>query len=593
MSRKAKKPQPPSTLDLACRALKEHPAFRGLLRDPIAAGPDTVELSSADFAVVNGLGALYVNAKRRLDVDEWQWVLAHAVLHLGLGHVHCGAERQPAQPDPIDVAAACVEVNRFLAGLDIGRAPKALPDMPRDERDVLARRWRRDGLPDEFRDIGTTAHGPDFLDAHCFHPHGMHTDWEGAFAAGLAHAVTGAVDVAGGGDGDPGRRKRAWDRALSWFVSSYPLLGGIASGMRIVADPDVARNAEISVAAIDPGLGEIYVNPHIEMDEEEWRFVLAHEMLHAALRHPDRIGRRDPYLFNVACDYVINGWLVEMRVGAMPSGALYDAALAGMTAEEIYDRIATDLRRLRRLSTLGGKGKPDMLAHSLPGRVGDGTDLDEFYRRALLTGFDYQSRAGRGLLPAGLVEEIKALEQPPLPWDAKLAQWFEEFVPAAQPIRSYARASRRQAASPDIPRPGRYLPDEPTARATFGVVLDTSASMDRRLLGKALGAIASYAASRDVVAARVVYCDAAPYDAGYLSPDDLAGRVRLSGRGGTVLQPAITLLDNAEDFPSGAPVLVITDGWCDPLRIRREHAYLVPQGARLPFQARGPVFVFK
>lgn len=117
--------------------------------------------------------------------------------------------------------------------------------------------------------------------------------------------------------------------------------------------------------------------------------------------------------------------------------------------------------------------------------------------------------------------------------------------------------------------------------------------MDRRLLGKALGAIASYAASRDVVAARVVYCDAAPYDAGYLSPDDLAGRVRLSGRGGTVLQPAITLLENAEDFPAAAPVLVITDGWCDPLRIRREHAYLVPQGAQLPFQPRGPVFVFK
>lgn len=81
-------------------------------------------------------------------------------------------------------------------------------------------------------------------------------------------------------------------------------------------------------------------------------------MLHAALRHTDRIGRRDPYLFNVACDYVINGWLIEMQVGAMPAGALHDAALAGLTAEEVYDRIVTDLRRLRRLATMGGKGKP-------------------------------------------------------------------------------------------------------------------------------------------------------------------------------------------------------------------------------------------
>jgi hypothetical protein len=72
---------------------------------------------------------------------------------------------------------------------------------------------------------------------------------------------------------------------------------------------------------------------------------------------------------------------------------------------------------------------------------------------------------------------------------------------------------------------------------------------------------------------------------------DVAGRVRVRGRGGTVLQPGIDLLQKADDFPPGAPVLVITDGSCDALRIvRREHAYLIPQGASLPFAPRGPVF---
>ncbi|MDQ0940025.1 putative metal-dependent peptidase [Streptomyces sp. V1I1] len=68
------------------------------------------------------------------------------------------------------------------------------------------------------------------------------------------------------------------------------------------------------------------------------------------------------------------------------------------------------------------------------------------------------------------------------------------------------------------------------------------------------------------------------------------GRVRVRGRGGTVLQPGIDLLQRAGDFPPAAPVLVITDGWCDPLRIRREHAFLIPQGGSLPFTPRGPVF---
>jgi hypothetical protein len=40
--------------------------------------------------------------------------------------------------------------------------------------------------------------------------------------------------------------------------------------------------------------------------------------------------------------------------------------------------------------------------------------------------------------------------------------------------------------------------------------------MDRSLLGKALGAIASYAIAHDVPAVRVVFCDAAPHDQGTL-----------------------------------------------------------------------------
>ncbi len=382
---------------------------------------------------------------------------------------------------------------------------------------------------------------------------------------------------------------RPWQRALSWFISSYPLLAGIAAGVKLIADAELTRAHGISVAAVNAEAGEIYVNPLRTFEDEEWRFILAHEMLHAALRHGDRCGTRDPYLFNVACDYVINGWLKEMDVGTMPEGLLYDARLAGLSAEEVYDRLAGDLRRMRRLSTLRGKGVGDILGAPLcPPR--DYVDLDEFYRRGLYQGLDLHQRQERGFLPGGLVEEIRALSHPPLPWDAQLARWFDEFVPRPEPVRTYARPARRQASTPDIPRAGRYFPPEEIARCTFGVVLDTSGSMSRELLGKALGAIASYAEARDVPAARVVFCDAAPHDAGYVPVTEIAGRVRVHGRGGTVLQPGIDLLHRADDFPPGAPVLVITDGWCDVLRVRREHAYLVPQGARLPFTPRGPVF---
>ena len=116
--------------------------------------------------------------------------------------------------------------------------------------------------------------------------------------------------------------------------------------------------------------------------------------------------------------------------------------------------------------------------------------------------------------------------------------------------------------------------------------------MDRQLLGKALGAIASFSVAKEVFAARVVFCDAAAYEQGYMPPEDIAPRVAVRGRGGTVLQPGIALLQTARDFPPHGPILVITDGECDKLSIKRDHAYVMPRGARLPFSTRAEVFLF-
>jgi predicted metal-dependent peptidase len=363
-----------------------------------------------------------------------------------------------------------------------------------------------------------------------------------------------------------------------------------------VEDADVCRTHGIRVAAISPAAAELYVNPLSGLHGAgERRFVVAHELLHAGLRHDTRCGNRDPWLWNVACDYVINGWLTEMEVGDIPPGLLHDPSLRGLSAEEVYDKIAVDRRRYRKLATLRGTGLGDVLPGPLaPASDPAGAvDLDEFYRRSLTDGIEYHRSRGRGLLPAGLVEEIRALSQPPVPWDVELAQWFDEHFAPVERHRSYGRASRRQAAVPDIPRPGWYLPPEAVEGRVFGVVLDTSGSMDTRLLGKALGAIASYAVAREVRSARVVFCDAEAHDNGWMPPLDIAGRVRVRGRGGTVLQPGVDLLESADDFPDDGPLLVITDGYCDYVRVHREHAFLVPAGAVLPFKPQGPVFRLK
>lgn len=256
--------------------------------------------------------------------------------------------------------------------------------------------------------------------------------------------------------------------------------------------------------------------------------------------------------------------------------------------------LLVDIRKYRKIATLRGIGLGDLLEKGAGDwwATSDGIDLDEFYRRCLSQGLEYHEDQNRGYLPSGLIEEIQALSQPAVPWDVELAQWFDNYFSPLERVRSYSRPSRRQSSTPDIARP-RWIPVSGAEDGrTFGVILDTSGSMDRSLLAKALGAIASYSISRDVPLVRVVFCDAVEYDQGYMPPEAIADRVKVRGRGGTILQPGIDLLERAEDFPKDGPILIITDGYCEPLRIRREHAFLMPKGRNLPFAPKGKVFRF-
>lgn len=220
-----------------------------------------------------------------------------------------------------------------------------------------------------------------------------------------------------------------------------------------------------------------------------------------------------------------------------------------------------------------------------------GIRLDDFFKNSLREGLDYHITHSRGYLPAGLVEEIRTLAMPPIPWKVQLGKWFDEQFPPLEKHRTYARPSRRQGSTPDIPRPSYVLREKDTESRTFGVVIDTSGSMCSAQIGSALGVIASYAVSKDVPFVRIIFCDAQATDAGYLATEEIAGRVEITGRGGTILQPGIDALEKAKDFPVTGPILVITDGYIeDNLKIKREHAFLIPNGNKLPFRAKGKVF---
>lgn len=589
--------------------LEEHPLLKHLNGDIYLKGKHTM---GKGCAVVDKFGKVYINTSIRLNPEQWAYVVAHCLLHLAFGHFdhdnipynECGSFLKEVWNKACDIY-----IVRFLRDIRFGEPlcldPANFYSIKLDNERKIYQHLLSLGDIGEKQDYGTNSSTmPDMagLEHPIIYKTNTANQYSSNFALSIAYSVTNAVNTAGGHSPiDNKKTDTPIMKAAQWFLTHYPLLGGVAASFKIIEDYELCQKYEIHIAAVDASIGEIYANPTAGLDTEEWKFVLAHEFLHAGLAHHKRCLGRDKYLWNIACDYVINDWLIEMNVGHIPkNGLLYDKELHGFSAESIYDRIVKEMRKFMKNATFRGYGRGDIMSGRGPGFGGlsrdeahKGVTLDEFFKNALREGFDFFSTNNRGFLPAGLVAEIRALSMPPIPWEVELGKWFDYQFPPLEKHRSYARPSRRQGATPDIPRPRYVLQEQDLDSRTFGVVVDTSGSMSERQIGLALGAIASYAVSKDVPFVRVVFCDANAYDSGYMAPEDIAGRVQVTGGGGTILQPAISLIEKAKDFPADGPILVITDGFIeDNLRIQHEHAYLLPKGNKLPFIPKGKVFYF-
>ena len=594
--------------------IHSHPLFGGCFHCNIRI--DGRNLGKESYAIVSAKGEITLNENKYLQPKQWAYVIAHNKLHLAFGHFDAdkipgyiitdssGKQIKKTDFTPLLWNMACdMYVDKFLADIKFGQSihdnVTNVFSGGLDDEIKIYDYLLKNGFSGTNNTFGTSVIGTcdmKGLDSPIIYDEtkGECNQFARGFSFALARSVSKAVLTAGGYDCTDEQCMTDGIKASKWFINHYPLLGGLASHFKIIEDHNYCYKNDIQIAAIDVTCDEIYLNPAANLSLEEWKFVLAHEYLHAGLMHHERCNGREHYLWNVACDFVINGWLHELQIGSMPTeGLLYDPKLKGLSAESIYDRILSDIRKYEKLGTFRGYHKGDIIGTTSK-KDANSISLDDFCRNALQQGLEYHISSGRGLIPAGLIEEIRALAMPPIPWDVALAKWFDIYFAPLEKHRTYARPSRRQASTPDIPRP-RYAPlDIPVDSRTFGVVIDTSGSMEAKTIGKALGSIASYSVAHDVPFARIVFCDADAYDIGYVSPEDIAGRVAVQGRGGTTLQPGIQMLENAKDFPKDGPILIITDGEIeDHLKITHEHAYLMPKGCRLPFRAKGEIFYFE
>ncbi|MBK9940053.1 MAG: VWA-like domain-containing protein [Kouleothrix sp.] len=335
---------------------------------------------------------------------------------------------------------------------------------------------------------------------------------------------------------------------------------------------------EIPTAATDGR--SIFVNPNFfdTLTTAEQDAVLVHEVLHAALLHVPRRGGRDPQLWNIAADIVVNGMLVQERYD-LPTGGLRNQQLEHLSVEEVYEQ----LLREQPSDEPQPQPQPDLLERSpadaqaadadAPG-PGSGPADAEARNRALEKHWQQAHEQARivaeetaiGTAPAGMARELGSLSPAKLDWRSYLWRFL------VQTPTDFQHFDRRFVGR------GMYLETISGEHLNVLLAVDTSGSIDRQAVELFLGEVRGILRAYPHLRCDLYYADAEVYGPHRLTPSSPLPPV--VGGGGTDFRPffariptyrppwepsvAIYLTDGYGEFPERAPrcpvLWVVTPG---------------------------------
>ena len=127
-------------------------------------------------------------------------------------------------------------------------------------------------------------------------------------------------------------------QAKARLLVEYPYFGTLASKLKLIANDNIES---FKSNGIELEYNDEYLDT---LDAKEVEFILANGAMHASLAHDIRKNNRSGWLWQMATDFAINDMLVENGL-TLPEKALYEERFKGMYAEEIYAELKDDIIR--------------------------------------------------------------------------------------------------------------------------------------------------------------------------------------------------------------------------------------------------------
>jgi predicted metal-dependent peptidase len=220
----------------------------------------------------------------------------------------------------------------------------------------------------------------------------------------------------------------------------HPFFGNMATRLKIQPADDW-----LPTAAVD-GRNLFYNTQFFNaMTNKEVEFVIAHEILHMVFDHLGRRNDRNPKLYNIAADYIVNNLLVDDRIGSKPKivDCFQDFKYRGWTSEEVYDDLFDEAKKNGQavLDKLGEmldehfdweEGDSDSEGGGKGNRGGGPTyskeEMDQIRDEIKEAMINAAQTAGAGNVPAGIARMIKELTEPKMNWRELLRQQIQSTI---------------------------------------------------------------------------------------------------------------------------------------------------------------------
>ena len=316
----------------------------------------------------------------------------------------------------------------------------------------------------------------------------------------------------------------------------------------------VRLSREIETAATDERT--VFINPDyfqmlpaLEQDE-----LILHRVLHAALLHVTRRGERDPEIWNLAGDIVVNGIIAGIAGMALPTDAVRETRLEHLSVEEVYEVLLHEPERplgveLDLLEPPDGWGQAE--GGSSEGSIATSRNarLEAYWRDAHQHATVVALAVAQGTRPAGLTRELEMLNPARLDWRAHLWRYL------AQTPTDFQGYDRRFIGR------GLYLDALEGETLRVRVAVDTSGSVDDRqvqtLLSEVQGILRAYPH---------VHCDLYYADAQVYGPFPLTADSPIPppiGGGGTDFRPFFAAVTQRYTPHERTICMYLTDGFGD------------------------------